>query len=60
VWAPDRPQAIARALRALAELQVEGIRTTKPLFERLLRDPDVIAGNFDTNFIDGWLARQAQ
>ncbi|MFP5289353.1 MAG: acetyl/propionyl/methylcrotonyl-CoA carboxylase subunit alpha [Thermoanaerobaculia bacterium] len=47
VWAADRPRALARLERALAELRVEGIRTTKPLFQALLADPDFRSGNMD-------------
>ena len=35
----DRQQALARARRALAELQVEGIKTLAPLFEKILSSP---------------------
>ncbi|MEE2861654.1 MAG: biotin carboxylase N-terminal domain-containing protein [Pseudomonadota bacterium] len=35
VWAPDRPQALARAARALAEFAVEGVASTV-LFHRLV------------------------
>jgi acetyl-CoA carboxylase biotin carboxylase subunit len=30
---------------------VEGIHTSIPLQQRVLHDPDFLAGNFDTNFI---------
>jgi acetyl-CoA carboxylase biotin carboxylase subunit len=50
VWAEDRPAAIARMRRAVAEYRVVGVRTTLPFFDRLLRDPDFVAGDFDTAF----------
>jgi acetyl-CoA carboxylase biotin carboxylase subunit len=40
--------------RALAELRVEGIRTTAPLFRALLADPDFRAARVDI----GWLDRK--
>jgi acetyl-CoA carboxylase biotin carboxylase subunit len=54
VWAPTRPEAIARMERALAELHVGGIRTGAPLARAVLRDPRFRAGNFDTHFLEGF------
>jgi acetyl-CoA carboxylase biotin carboxylase subunit len=34
---------------------VEGIHTSIPLHKRILREPDFVAGNFDTNFIKRWM-----
>jgi acetyl-CoA carboxylase biotin carboxylase subunit len=47
----DRTEAIARMNRALEMFVVEGIYTTIPLHQRILADPDFIAGSFDTNFV---------
>src|SRR5207245_9928436 len=57
-WAEDRPRAIARMRRALAEYLVAGIRTTVPFFTRLLSQPDFAAGRFDTTYLDGVLKAQ--
>lgn len=51
-WADDRPTALARMRRALAEYEVRGIRTTIPFFRWILEDDDFQAGRFDTTFID--------
>jgi acetyl-CoA carboxylase biotin carboxylase subunit len=56
VWAEDRPRALARLGRALAELRVEGIRTTAPLFRALLADDDFRAGKLDIAMLDRKLA----
>jgi len=37
--------------RALGMFVVEGIHTSIPLQQRILRDPDFVAGDFDTNFV---------
>src|ERR1700685_2113398 len=47
----DRNEAIQRMRRALGMFVVEGIYTTIPLHERILLDPDFIAGKFDTSFL---------
>src|SRR5205814_1433174 len=44
VWGADRPTALARMLRALAEYQVVGVRTTIPALERIIGHPDFRAG----------------
>lgn len=51
-WGEDRPQALARMRRALAEYDVQGIRTTIPFFQWVLDDEDFLAARFDTTFID--------
>jgi len=52
VWAPTRPEAIARMERALGELHVGGVRTGAPLALAVLRDPRFRAGDFDTHFLE--------
>ena len=58
-WAENRPDAIARMARALAEYEVLGIRTTIPFFLWLMREPDFVAGRFDTTYLDRLLAARA-
>jgi acetyl-CoA carboxylase biotin carboxylase subunit len=55
-WGESRDQAIARSARALGEYQVVGIRTTIPFFLWLMRQPDFLAGRFDTTYLDRLLA----
>lgn len=56
VWGSDRAQAIARLDRALAEMRIEGIRTSAPLFRQILADPDFRAGKLDNGMLDRKLA----
>ncbi len=51
-WAPDRPQATERMVRALSEYEVGGVKTTIPFFLWLLRQPEFIEGRVDTGFLD--------
>src|SRR5579862_2877770 len=53
----DRSEAISRMSRALGMFIVEGIKTTIPLHRRILADEDFRAGNFDTGFIERFLAK---
>jgi acetyl-CoA carboxylase biotin carboxylase subunit len=54
----DRPEALARLRRALAELVVDGIDTTVPLFEALLNEPDIQNGDYTIHWLERWLAAQ--
>jgi len=56
VHAEDRPAAIARMRRALNELQVDGVKTTRALHLRLMDEPRFKAAQFDTTFLEGWLS----
>lgn len=50
--AQTREEVILKMQRALDEFIVEGIKTTVPFHQRLLCDPDFIAGNFNTAFLN--------
>ncbi|RYJ05339.1 MAG: acetyl-CoA carboxylase biotin carboxylase subunit, partial [Actinomycetales bacterium] len=52
VWAPDRPAALRRMERALAELRVDGVQTTAPLHAAILTDPDFIASRHTTTWLE--------
>jgi acetyl-CoA carboxylase biotin carboxylase subunit len=55
-WAEDRPTAISRMRRALAEYQVTGIKTTLPFFTWLMDQPQFAAAEFHTTYLDEILA----
>ncbi|QDL92970.1 acetyl-CoA carboxylase biotin carboxylase subunit [Paroceanicella profunda] len=55
VHAPDREAALHRLDRALSELVVDGVDTTKPLFEALLEQPDVRTGNYNIHWLEKFL-----
>lgn len=48
----SRPESIRTMQRALAEFEVEGIKTTIPLLRRILAHPDFIEGRLDTTFVE--------
>jgi len=54
----DRPQAVARMRRALAEYDVRGIRTTVPFFRWLLDQPLFLDAAFHTEFLDTLLQQR--
>lgn len=52
VRAQSRQEVIVRMKRALAEFVIDGIKTTIPFHLALLDDPQFVAGNFTTKFLD--------
>jgi acetyl-CoA carboxylase biotin carboxylase subunit len=45
-----------RLKRALDEFVVDGIETTLPLFRRLVREQDIIDGNYHIHWLEQFLA----
>ncbi len=52
VWAEDRPAAIARGLRALGEIELGGIPTTRELALDILRSDEFVSGDYSTSFLE--------
>ena len=50
--AQTREEAIAKMKRALDEFVVEGVKTTIPFLLQLMDDPDYLAGNYTTKFME--------
>ena len=48
----DFNDAVARARRAVAEFRVRGVATNIPFLQAVLDDPDLMAGNLTTSFIE--------
>jgi acetyl-CoA carboxylase biotin carboxylase subunit len=55
-WGATREQAISRMARALDEYRLVGINSTIGLFRRIFKEPDFIAGQYDTTYLDKRLA----
>jgi len=52
VWGKDRPTAIARTIRALEEMVVEGVHTTIPADLAILKHPDFAAMKHSTKWVE--------
>ena len=57
VFGKSRNECLMRLKRALGEYVIEGVETTIPLFQRLLREPDIMNGNYDIHWLEDLLAR---
>ncbi|WP_457618390.1 acetyl-CoA carboxylase biotin carboxylase subunit [Lutibacter sp.] len=56
--AQTREVAISKMRRALDEFVIEGIKTTIPFHRQLMDDPDYIAGNYTTKFMEDFELKQ--
>ncbi|MFZ5746978.1 MAG: acetyl-CoA carboxylase biotin carboxylase subunit [Pseudomonadota bacterium] len=59
VYGRTREGCIMRLRRALEEFVVEGVKTTIPLHQALLDDPEFQAGSYTIKWLEEWLARQS-
>jgi len=53
----DRPEAIVRMRRALAEMRVAGIPTSLPFHRSVMSDQTFASGRYDTGFVSRWKPR---
>jgi acetyl-CoA carboxylase biotin carboxylase subunit len=58
VYGATRQGALRRLRRALEEFVVTGMKTTIPLHQALLDDPDFQDGRYTIKWLEEWLARQ--
>ena len=52
--AQTREEAIAKMERALEKFLIEGIKTTIPLHQKLMKDPNFKKGNYTTDFMENF------
>jgi len=58
VYGTTRERCILRLRRALEEFVVEGMKTTIPLHQKLVDDPEFRSGDYTIKWLEQWLARQ--
>jgi acetyl-CoA carboxylase biotin carboxylase subunit len=56
VYGRTREECLQRLRRAIDEFVIDGIKTTLPLFQRLIREPEILAGNYDIHWLENYLA----
>jgi len=55
VYGRTREGCILRLKRALEEFVVEGMKTTVPLQQRIIRSDDFLAGDYTIKWLERWL-----
>ena len=58
VYGTTRNGALRRLRRALQEFVIDGVKTTIPLHQALLDDPEFQTGDYTIKWLEDWLARQ--
>lgn len=58
VYGTTREGALRRLRRALEEFVIEGMKTTIPLHQSLLDDPEFQKGDYTIKWLEEWLAKQ--
>ena len=58
VYGKTREAAMMRLRRALEETVIEGVKTTIPLHQALLNEPDIQDGAYTIKWLEEWLARE--
>jgi acetyl-CoA carboxylase biotin carboxylase subunit len=58
VHGKNRNECLMRLRRALDELVVGGIETTIPLFQALVREPDILNGDYHIHWLEKYLANK--
>ncbi|QOV95113.1 acetyl-CoA carboxylase biotin carboxylase subunit [Novosphingobium sp. ES2-1] len=59
VYGRTREGCIMRLKRALQEMVIEGPKTSIPLHQRLLNEPDFLSGDYTIKWLEEWLAKDA-
>ncbi len=57
-WGKDREEARRRMYRALKEYVITGVKTTIPFHQELIENKTFISGNFNTGFIQEYMAEK--
>jgi acetyl-CoA carboxylase biotin carboxylase subunit len=57
VHGKTRAECLMRLRRALDEFVLDGVETTLPLFRALVRDPDILDGEYHIHWLEQFLAR---
>ncbi|HKR09115.1 MAG TPA: acetyl-CoA carboxylase biotin carboxylase subunit, partial [Gemmatimonadaceae bacterium] len=60
VWAPDREQAVTRMRRALVDLIVQGVDTSRDFHIRMMDDPEFQRGEIDIQWLERRLSEILQ
>ncbi|AKM06764.1 acetyl-CoA carboxylase biotin carboxylase subunit [Pelagerythrobacter marensis] len=59
VYGRNRERCIMRLRRALEEMVVEGVKTSIPLHQELIKQPDVLNGDYSIKWLEEWLKERS-
>ena len=58
VYGRTREGCIMRLKRALEEMVISGVKTSIPLHQALLNEPDILSGDYSIKWLEEWLAER--
>ena len=58
VYGRTREGCIMRPKRALEEMVISGVKTSIPLHQALLEEPDFLSGDYTIKWLEDWLAKR--
>ena len=58
VYGRTREGCIMRLRRALEEMVIGGVKTSIPLHQALLHQPDILSGDYSIKWLEDWLAKR--
>ncbi len=58
VYGSSREKCLMRLRRALEEMVIEGVKHSVPLHQALLKEPDVLNGDYTIKWLEDWLAKR--
>jgi len=59
VYGRTREGCLMRLRRALEEMVIEGVKTSIPLHQELIHQPDIISGDYTIKWLEEWLEERA-
>ena len=59
-YGTSRNEAIAKMKRALEELVIDGVDTNRDFLFDIIRNPNFIRGNFDTDFVENEILKKEE
>ncbi|KLI63158.1 acetyl-CoA carboxylase biotin carboxylase subunit [Aurantiacibacter marinus] len=59
VYGRTREGCLMRLRRALEEMVIEGVKTSIPLHQELIHQPDIISGDYTIKWLEEWLEKRA-
>ena len=57
VYGENRESCIARLERALEEFVVDGIKTTIPFYQKILKEENFLNGNYDIHWVENYMKK---
>ncbi len=60
VHAPTREEAIQKSTAFLSKVEIEGLKTNIPLFNKFLKSEEFLTGDYSTSVLSTWSAKQKE